>query len=130
MQFLLKLHSKTSMAISFLSNLGRFDSALRLQIKPGTPLACGYVQKAGIFICEGSVRDSDKMMLSGRFDSAPSLKQAERPKAEACAATGHPEPMPGLRPTWVSQDSASPLCNVSHAETVCRLPAATNKLQA
>lgn len=51
-------------------------------------------------------------------------------KAEACAATGHPEPMPEKRPTWVCQDSAPPLCNVSHAETVCRLPAATNKLQA
>lgn len=33
-QFLLRLHSKTSMVISFLSNLGRFNSALRLHV-PG-----------------------------------------------------------------------------------------------
>nr|DAF72761.1 MAG TPA: hypothetical protein [Caudoviricetes sp.] len=69
MQFLLRLHPKTSMVISFLSNLGWFDSTPRLQIEPGTPLACGYVQKAGIFICGSPVTGRWLQNPSGRFDS-------------------------------------------------------------
>lgn len=54
MQFLLKLHSKTSMVFSFLSNLGRFNSALRLQIERGTPL--NDVQQTATYARAGAGR--------------------------------------------------------------------------
>nr|DAT68282.1 MAG TPA: hypothetical protein [Caudoviricetes sp.] len=54
MQFLLRLHSKTSMVISFLSNLGWVDSALRLQIERGTPL--DDVQQAATYARAGAER--------------------------------------------------------------------------